>query len=91
MTENISELLEKALPAHIWESEEAMRRVIAADSEAIYPDDLAKADNMPRHLWIEVIPHFVTLALRLADEAERQAKETGKAADLAERLAAAVR
>ena len=67
-----------------------MRRVIAADSKAIYPDASAKPDNMPRQLWIEVIPHFATLALKLADEAKRQAKETSKAADLAERLAAAV-
>ena len=77
-------------PAHIWESEETMKRVIAADSDAVYPDGKAKPDNMPRRLWIEVIPHFATLALKLADEAERQAKETSKAATLAERLAAAV-
>jgi len=50
----------------------------------------AVLDTMPRRLWVKVVPLLIELAQKLASESDRLAKETTAAADLAEKLAAAI-
>jgi len=49
-----------------------------------------KLDTMPRRLWVKIAPMLSDLAQELAQKAQERTQETTAAADLAEKLVAAI-